>query len=616
MTYTLDEFEGGYDRDARCYPHDGEPYDLELGNVMVPKGWQLWYKHWYKAPLSWDKTNKNGWSQPESHGVNAAYPYRIHAGESAFCGFTYGRIGDWGLMRRQSAIIGHKVTASVYVHAWSSLDSDDPKQSTGVGKAAYFAPAQDYEFGDDDGDGFVDRVHVTGDTNTDALANATFYIGIDPTGGKDPNAASVVWSLGYHVYNVYAPILITTTAQAEKVSVFIRFLTLWQFKHNDAYIDHYEFTCDETEPEPEEPEEPGEPPVVVVGGSPQSVTAVWADLPQPEDMAPIDTFFDVNYPACEVFHIIGSDVEPEEPEEPEPEEPEQPAVTLHPLGFHVQDIIGIEEQFKSYVEHVKPGIIKIVGNPGLAKTIKELSPETRVVYRHYATAKEQDAYLNAMNAGGWVELLARDIAGWEQYIDFVESLNEVLKSNDAANMTQVVEFERGFISALRVLGVNQKPMIFCAAVGNPHESQFADMIPAVRELVEAGGAIGYHAYWWANKDADGLLDWWPYHAGRWQEMDRAFAAAGLKPLYILGEAGVLGSKDGGEHLLPEDGWREWMELPEYLEDLQIFTDLVDEWNEEHGGRCLGAALFTLNKNDWKSFNFRAGELSALEDAVQ
>jgi len=607
VTYTLDEFESGYDRDARCYPHDGEPYNLELGNVMVPKGWQLWYKHWYKAPLSWDKSNKNGWSQPESHGVNPAYPYRIHSGESAFCGFTYGRIGDWGLMRRQSAIIGHKVTASVYVHAWSSLDSDDPRQSTGAGKAAYFATAQDSEFGDDDGDGFIDRVHVTGDTNTDARANATFWIGIDPTGGKDPRADTVVWSLGYHVYNQYAQISVSATAQAEKVSVFIRFVTLWQFKHNDAYIDHYEFTCDETEPEPEEPEEP-EPPVVV-GSSPQSVTVVWGNpLPTILEMEYIDKFFEANYGNIEVSHIPGGYVEPE------PEEPEY-ITGLHPIGFHVQDIIGIEDAFKSYVAHVKPGIIKLVGNPGLAKTIKELSPETRVVYRHYATAREQDAYLSSMNPLAWAELLARDISGFEQYIDFVESLNEVLKSNDVANMAQVVEFERGFISALRVLGMTQKPVIFCAAVGNPHESQFADMIPAVRDLVAAGGAIGYHAYWWANKDADGLLDWWPYHAGRWQEMDRAFAAAGLKPLYILGEAGVLGSTNGGYHLLPEDGWRCWMEFPEYLEDLQIFTDLIDEWNEEHGGRCLGAALFTLNKNDWKSFNFRAGEIRVMEEGI-
>jgi len=573
-------------------------YKVEWGNTPRPNGWDLAYLHDPDYVPEWDNENVDGMCQPETGVSEPAFKaQRAHSGDHSFKLFGYGRIFDTCIYRRVRADKWQQVTASIWAHAWSSLKDDDPKQSTGVGKG-----------------GFSKEVGTTG--LTDAQRNITFYIGIDPTGGKDPLSDKIIWSKGRHIYNVWDQIeieAIADPADAEsgdkaKVTVFVRMTAIWRHRHNDCYLDDFECTVGDAEPEPEEPEPP-----VVVGASPKMATIMWDNEPTTVDTAAIDDFFTGHYPATSVFHILYDNTTPD----PEPEEPEEPEYIagLHPLGFHVQDIIGIEKEFKSYVAHVKPGIIKLVGNPGLAKTIKELSPETRVVYRHYATAREQDAYLSSMNPLAWTELLARDIAGWEQYIDFVESLNEVLKSNDAVNMARVVEFERGFISALRVLGMTQKPVIFCAAVGNPHESQFADMIPAVRDLVEAGGAIGYHAYWWANKDADGLLDWWPYHAGRWQEMDRAFAAAGLKPLYILGEAGVLGSKDGGEHLLPEDGWREWMELPEYLEDLQIFTDLVDEWNEEHGGRCLGAALFTLNKSDWKSFNFKAGEIHVMEEGI-
>jgi hypothetical protein len=72
----------------------------------------------------------------------------------------------------------------------------------------------------------------------DADRNFTFWVGIDPTGGTNPYAPTVVWGKGAHIYNAYYQVpAVETTALADRVTVFLRSRTLWPFKHNDAYWD-------------------------------------------------------------------------------------------------------------------------------------------------------------------------------------------------------------------------------------------------------------------------------------------------------------------------------------------------------------------------------------------
>jgi hypothetical protein len=74
-------------------------------------------------------------------------------------------------------------------------------------------------------------------------------VGIDPTGGTDPLADTVVWGQGAHIYNEYAQVpSVEATAQADTVTVFLRSRTLWPFKHNDAYWDDAELVVPDEEP--------------------------------------------------------------------------------------------------------------------------------------------------------------------------------------------------------------------------------------------------------------------------------------------------------------------------------------------------------------------------------
>jgi hypothetical protein len=81
-----------------------------------------------------------------------------------------------------------------------------------------------------------------------------FAVGVDPNGGEDPFSPDVEWGPAFAIYNGYAKQLeVETTAGASgTVTVFLRNLTLFGFKHNDAYWDDVELvTAEEEEPPPE-----------------------------------------------------------------------------------------------------------------------------------------------------------------------------------------------------------------------------------------------------------------------------------------------------------------------------------------------------------------------------
>jgi hypothetical protein len=83
-----------------------------------------------------------------------------------------------------------------------------------------------------------DPPSLNGDPWNDAISNFLVMVGIDPFGGDDPYAASVVWGDAYYIYNGFAKELsVETVAQANSVTVFVRSITMYPFKHNDLYID-------------------------------------------------------------------------------------------------------------------------------------------------------------------------------------------------------------------------------------------------------------------------------------------------------------------------------------------------------------------------------------------
>jgi hypothetical protein len=220
------------------FPVDGHPFEQEIGNIFSPPGWTVWFRH-----------KEGDWSQPECRDARSKNPDRMRSGEKGFLCFTFGRKQDAGLMQQVSVTPGTKVKLSIWAHAWSNHkddsrkdafpNPDDPRWSEGAGKGAYFA--------------------LEGSVSDDATRNFTFWVGIDPTGGTNPFADTVVWGKGAHIYNVYAEVPpVETVAQANTITVFTRSRAIWPFKHNDAYWDDAQLVAEGEVVEPPPEKDPDE----------------------------------------------------------------------------------------------------------------------------------------------------------------------------------------------------------------------------------------------------------------------------------------------------------------------------------------------------------------------
>jgi len=213
------EVDWSQERSHRClvFPRSGEAFQTQRGNIFTPPSWTVWFLH--GRPVEHDPANEVGWAQPEVRAITAQQsPRRVHSGGQAMLLFTFYRIHDAGFFQQIALQAGTRVRLSAWAHAWSSQDDDS--------KTSEDAPDSFYAEG-----GSEDL--------TDSLRNFTFWLGLDPGGGTDPCADSVVWGQGAHIYNRYHQVPpVEAVAQGDTVTVFLRSRTLWPFKHNDAYWDH------------------------------------------------------------------------------------------------------------------------------------------------------------------------------------------------------------------------------------------------------------------------------------------------------------------------------------------------------------------------------------------
>ena len=217
------EADWGDERSHRVliFPEGAEPYEKDVGNIFTPPDWLAWFHH---DPGTWDQPEvRDAWKHVD--------PRRVHSGQKGMLLFTFFRKHDAGFLQQVQVTPSTEVRLTAWAHAWSNCHgrphTDDGRWSEGPGYDAGFclegeAPNSDWE-------------------------NFTFYVGIDPTGGTNPFADTVVWGKGAHVYNEYAQLPpAEATAQSDVVTVFLRSKTLWPFKHNDAYWDDASLVVVET----------------------------------------------------------------------------------------------------------------------------------------------------------------------------------------------------------------------------------------------------------------------------------------------------------------------------------------------------------------------------------
>jgi len=259
----------------------------------------------------------------------------------------------------------------------------------------------------------------------------------------------------------------------------------------------------------------------------------------------------------------------------------------------------------------------------------------------------------------------------EPYIGF-ESLNEVYPSLNAAHVQRAAIFDGAFIEALVETGLPIRPIVFCAAVGNPHESEYPLLVPLARDCAAADGWFGYHAYWLGNPDYGGPGHLWPYLSGRWTEMDKLFTQHDAYVTWYSGECGVVGGRSSegeaglsasafcppnaelraglrdnpdvpyliytGLHteeirhralangdwvsLWANAGWKDnecyqgnWTR---YLADILEWDRRVREWNLLHGDRFVCGTLFTTGDErytGWAEFQVQQREMEAIVTAL-
>jgi hypothetical protein len=211
------------DRSHRCWvcSEGTAPQEQDVGNIFTPSGWVTWFHH---QAGTWDQPEvRDAWKQND--------PRRVRSGRKGMLLFTFSRKHDAGFLQQVSVAPGAQLHLSAWAHAWSNhKDKSHPER---------FPHPDDGEWSE--GPGYEAGFCLEGEAPDDNWRNFTFYVGIDPTGGINPLADTVVWGRGAHIYNEYAQIpAVEATAQAATVTVFLRSKTLWPFKHNDAYWDDAE----------------------------------------------------------------------------------------------------------------------------------------------------------------------------------------------------------------------------------------------------------------------------------------------------------------------------------------------------------------------------------------
>ncbi|MCU0521369.1 MAG: hypothetical protein MUF84_11835 [Anaerolineae bacterium] len=209
---------------------EGSVTTVAIDNILTPPGWLTWFRE----GAAYEELGQDGglevisWRQPEVKSVNHHNPDRMNSGLRGQLLFTVWRVHDAGFLQHVDVSPGQPVRLSGWAHAWSNNEGaptpdnpDDPYWSEGSQVGFNHFSALEGAEGLDGGD-----------------QNFTFMLGIDPTGGNNPFADTVVWGSGMHVYNGFREVpAVTATAQGTSITIFLRSRTLWRYKHNDAYWD-------------------------------------------------------------------------------------------------------------------------------------------------------------------------------------------------------------------------------------------------------------------------------------------------------------------------------------------------------------------------------------------
>ncbi|MDY0018532.1 MAG: LysM peptidoglycan-binding domain-containing protein [Anaerolineae bacterium] len=205
---------GDFERDAG----KAWPFEMGIPEVQVAPGW---HAYWLDDPPAGtvipDQCDEDDescyWARPEFRGMSKGdFDYRVHGGNLSQKYFTFGRQHEAGLYQQVSGITpGSLLRFQIYMETWSCTAKKDQWNICPTG----------------------------------AKSNKPAYmhtkVGIDPTGGTNPWAATVVWSPDLDAIDNWTLFTVEATAQNSTVTVFthsrVEWYDTWPRINNDVYVD-------------------------------------------------------------------------------------------------------------------------------------------------------------------------------------------------------------------------------------------------------------------------------------------------------------------------------------------------------------------------------------------
>ncbi len=237
-------------------PNQAWPYQDGIPEVQVAPGWRAFFldspPSYVTSPDYCQGDARCAWGRPEFRDVLARdYPYRIRSGQRAQKYFSWNRQHEAGLYQQVGGIQpGTRLRFSVWIHTWSCMPAP------GTWNECRTTPL------------------------SDSPAPMHIWVGIDPTGGTDWAAPTVVRSPEGNAWDQWTLFQVEAVAQSDKVTVFIHSRADWQDRlpriNNDVYVDDASLVAlGQASPTPPPP-----PPTSAPGSSSAQPPA-WTPAPQP-----------------------------------------------------------------------------------------------------------------------------------------------------------------------------------------------------------------------------------------------------------------------------------------------------------------------------------------------
>lgn len=285
------------------------------------------------------------------------------------------------------------------------------------------------------------------------------------------------------------------------------------------------------------------------------------------------------------------------------------------IGIHLQQPTN---DWTKAVEDLPAGSIVKVFQVQQGRKAKEHNPNVITVFRYHDD--DNQFFDNAGYGSDWETELwaAKDFFNrwldgtfyeWAESIDYCEGWNETLANSQTqleqedrtiAVMAKIEVWRTDYADDPRLRHI--KLVLANAAVGNDIPLDMA------RAIYRAGHVCGYHPYIpisYNDQDAWIKPDEWRWYSGRWASMDAYYRQYGIYLKWMGTEFGLVLEENGS--LNPGAGWvdQNMWGGRNVAKTLDIYSNywanMVHTWNLAHGGRFLGAVIFTTGGGGWSGF---------------